>query len=152
LKLKPSSLKRTNYLSANDCHATQTYINDWYATQNFYTATLCCPSPLHTEAVDNIPTYYNCNLIAAIMIAVADVFPTIQEAKDSINRYILDEGELYRVYKSDKIYYIVVCKDSACDFKIRALFLKKKGIQITIIIPYSCNPTIYYKNKQSSAL
>jgi hypothetical protein len=86
------------------------------------------------------------------MIAVTDIFPTMQEAKDSINRYILDKEESYRVYKSDKTYYIVVCKDSACDFKIRALFLKKKGIQITIITPYSCNPTIHYKNKQSSAL
>lgn len=42
------------------------------------------------------------------MIAITDVFPTMQEAKDSINRYILDEGEYYKVYKSDKICYIVV--------------------------------------------
>ena len=86
------------------------------------------------------------------MIAVADVFPTMQEAKDSINRYVLDEGESYKVYKSDKTHYIVVYKDSTYNFKIKASFLKKKGVQITIITPYSCNPTIHYKNKQSSTL
>ena len=110
---------------------------------------------LHThkyKAVDNILAYYDCDLITAIMIALADVFPTMQEAKDSINRHVLDEGESYKVYKSDKTRHIVVCKDSTCDFKIRASFLKKKGVQITIMTPHSCNPTIHYKNKQSSAL
>jgi hypothetical protein len=67
------------------------------------------------------------------MIAVADVFPTMQEAKDSINHHVLDEGESYKVYKSNKTRHIVVCKDSTCDFKIKASFLKKKGAQITVI-------------------
>jgi hypothetical protein len=32
---------------------------------------------------------------------------------------------------------------------IRVSLLKKKGVVITIFIPYSCNPISHYKNKQS---
>ena len=86
------------------------------------------------------------------MLAINDLFPTIKDARDAINRHVLDEGESYRVLKSDSRRYIIVCKDLTCKFRIRASLLKKKGVVITILVPHSCSPIIHYKNKQSSAL
>ena len=75
------------------------------------------------------------------------MFPTIEEARDTINRYVLDEEESYKVYKSDSRYYIIVYKDPTCKFRIRASLLKKKGVVITILTTYSYSPTNHYKNK-----
>jgi hypothetical protein len=86
------------------------------------------------------------------MLLVNDLFSTIKEARSAINRYILDEGESYKVHKSDSRRYILICKDPTCKFRIRASLLKKKGAVITILIPHSCSPANHYKNKQSSAL
>ena len=86
------------------------------------------------------------------MVTLNDVFSTIEEAKEAINRHILNEGESYKVYKSDSRRYIVVCKDSVYKFKIRASLLIKKGVVIIIFTAYSCSPVTYYKNKQSLAL
>ena len=41
------------------------------------------------------------------MLAIGDKFSNIQEAQDAINRSILDDGESYKVYKSDSKYYIL---------------------------------------------
>ena len=86
------------------------------------------------------------------MLAINDLFSTIKEARDAINRHVLDEGEFYKVYKSDCRRYIIICKDPVCKFRIRASLLKKKGVVITILTAHFCSLTIHYKNKQSSAL
>jgi hypothetical protein len=86
------------------------------------------------------------------MLVVNDLFSSIKDARDAINRHVLDKGESYRVYKSDGRRYIIICKDPVCKFRIRASLLKKKGVVITILIPYSCSPASHYKNKQSAAI
>ena len=86
------------------------------------------------------------------MLAINDLFSIIKEARDTINHHVLDKGESYKVYKSDCRCHIIICKDPVCKFRIRASLLKKKGVVITILTTHSCSPTIYYKNKQSSAL
>jgi hypothetical protein len=86
------------------------------------------------------------------MLSINDLFPTMEEARGAINRHVLDEGESYKVYKSDSRRHIIICKEIACKFRIRASLLKKKGVVITILIPHSCSPANHYKNKQSSAL
>jgi hypothetical protein len=85
------------------------------------------------------------------MVALKDTFSTIQEARNAVNCHVLDEGESYKVYKSDRQRHIIVYKDSTCKFKIRASLLKKKRVEITIIVPHSCSPAVHYKNKQSFA-
>ena len=85
------------------------------------------------------------------MVALKDTFPTIQEARNAINCHVLDKGESYKVYKLDRQRYIIICKDSTYKFKIRASLLKKKGVEITIMVPYSCSLAVHYKNKQSFA-
>jgi hypothetical protein len=86
------------------------------------------------------------------MLAVGNKFLYIQEAREAINRSVLDNSESYKVYKSDSKYYIVQYKDKSCIFSIRAVFSKKTGISITKISLYSCCLTVYYKNKQSLLL
>ena len=86
------------------------------------------------------------------MLAINDLFSTIKEVRDVINCHVLNEGEFYKVYKSDCCRYIIICKDLVYKFKIRAFLLKKKGVVIIILITYSYSLIIYYKNKQSSVL
>jgi hypothetical protein len=86
------------------------------------------------------------------MLSINDLFPTIEEARDAINRHVLDEGESYKVYKSDSRRHIIICKETACKFRIRASLLKKKGVVITVLSAHSCSPATHYKNKQSSSL
>jgi hypothetical protein len=86
------------------------------------------------------------------MLAVSDQFPTMEDARKAMHRHVLDEGESYKVYRSDRSRHILICKDSTCKFRLRASLLKKKGAVITILIPHSCSPANHYKNKQSSAM
>jgi hypothetical protein len=91
-------------------------------------------------------------IIAAIMVSINDLFPTMEQARDAINRYVLDEGESYKVYKSDSRCHIIICKEAACKFRIRASLLKKKGAVITVLTAHSYSPTTHYQNKQLSSL
>jgi hypothetical protein len=93
-------------------------------------------------------------LIAIAMVSLHDTFASIREAREAINRYVLNDGESYRVYKSDSKRHILLCKDksSGCSFEIRAWCTKKTGVTITQIKPHSCCPTVHYKNKQASSL
>jgi hypothetical protein len=50
------------------------------------------------------------------MVALYNTFASIAEASEAINRYVLDDGESYQVYKSDSKRHILVCKDKSCFF------------------------------------
>jgi hypothetical protein len=86
------------------------------------------------------------------MLTVGDKFPNIQEAQDAINQSILDDGESYKVYKSDSKCHILQYKKKSCTSSIRAAFGRKNEVSITKISPHCCRPTVHYKNKQSSPL
>jgi hypothetical protein len=61
------------------------------------------------------------NIIALfIMLSINDLFLTIKEARDIINRHVLDKGESYKVYKSNSCRHIIICKKAAYKFRIRA--------------------------------
>jgi hypothetical protein len=52
------------------------------------------------------------------MLVINDLFSTIKEARDAINRHVLDEGESYKVYKTDCRRHIIICKNPVCKFRI----------------------------------
>ena len=81
------------------------------------------------------------------MLIINNMFSFIQEARDVINRYILNKEEFYRIFKSNNRCYIIIYKDLVCKFRIRASLLKKKGVVIIIFISHSYNLTNHYKNK-----
>jgi hypothetical protein len=81
------------------------------------------------------------------MLTANVLFSSIKEARDTINRHVFDGEESYRVYKPDCCRYIIMYKDPVYKFGIRASLLKKKGVVITILIPYSCSPASHYKEQ-----
>jgi hypothetical protein len=86
------------------------------------------------------------------MVALHNTFASIAEACEAINRHVLDDGESYRVYKSDSKRHILVCKDKSCSFEIQVWCTKKTGVTITQMKLHTCCLTIHYKNKQASAI
>jgi hypothetical protein len=53
------------------------------------------------------------------MVALHDTFANIVEAREAVNRHVLDDGESYRVCKSDTKCHILVYKGKSCSFIIR---------------------------------
>ena len=41
------------------------------------------------------------------MLEVGQAFATIKEAREAINRHVINDGELYKVYKLDSKRYIL---------------------------------------------
>ena len=79
------------------------------------------------------------------MLVINDLFFTIKEVRDIINRYVLDKEKSYKVYKSDCRYHIIIYKDTVYKFRIRASLLEKKDVVVTIFIAYSYSFNIYYE-------
>ena len=75
------------------------------------------------------------------------MFFIIEEAKEVINRYILNKRKFFKVYKLDFWYYIIVYKDFIYKFRIRVSLLIKKEVVIIIFITYFYSLITYYKNK-----
>jgi hypothetical protein len=51
------------------------------------------------------------------MITLKDKFLSLQIACEAVNYYVISEEELYKVFKSDKRYYIIIrhnYKDCKC--------------------------------------
>ena len=77
------------------------------------------------------------------MLAIDDKLPSIWEDRDTINQSILDDGESYKVHKSDYKSYILQCNEMSCALYIRAVFEKKNSVSITKISPHCCRPTVH---------
>ena len=86
------------------------------------------------------------------MVALYNAFASIAEAREAINHHVLNDSKSYQVYKSDSKRHILVCKDKSCSFEIRVQCSKKTGVTVTQMKLYTCCPTVYYKNKQTSAI
>jgi hypothetical protein len=83
------------------------------------------------------------------MVQKGDVFPSMEAARDVVQRHVLDDGESYKTSKSCQKRYILDCKDKECKFRIRVSNIKDKGYTITVLDPHTCRPTIHYKNKKA---
>ncbi|KFY98034.1 hypothetical protein V500_01815 [Pseudogymnoascus sp. VKM F-4518 (FW-2643)] len=86
-------------------------------------------------------------------LKLGDSFQTLIEARNAINRYQLDNGLSYKVYKSDSTRYIITCRNTACDFKIRASKTRKDlYFVVTIFVLHTCSPITHYNSKARSSL
>ena len=83
------------------------------------------------------------------MVQVGDTFTSMQAAHESIQWYILDNGESYKTEKAEKKRYILRCKDTNYTFYIQVTNREKKGPTIIVYDLYTCSPTIHYKNKNA---
>src|SRR5208282_483693 len=86
------------------------------------------------------------------MLSVGDEFPTMNDARNAIRDYALDDGDSFKVYKSDTNRHIVICNDAHCSFRIRASVLQSSTIRITIMNPHSCSPATRFDNMQASSI
>ena len=82
-----------------------------------------------------------------------DLFSTIEEARDLINRSVINKGESYKVVCSNKKSHVICCQsaEKGCKFYISASLVKSQDIRIRTMRPHSCNPQTPYKFKQSQS-
>lgn len=73
----------------------------------------------------------------------------MEAAREAIKQYILDNGESFRVDKSNKKRFSIKCKDRSCRFSIRASKSSKEVVSITIFKQHTCSPTVHYNNPQA---
>jgi hypothetical protein len=81
-----------------------------------------------------------------------DRFETIHAAKEAINRYVLDNGESFKVKRSDKKQYHIICKEQDCRFSIQASTSSKEVVSVTGVKPHTCSPTVYYNNRRAHSV
>ena len=88
------------------------------------------------------------------MLAINDSFLTIEEARDAINRHVLDEGESYKVYKSTSqtvVTTLLFAKMLRANSEFELLCSRRKRRCYYYSFTYSYSPANHY-NKQSSAI
>jgi hypothetical protein len=76
-------------------------------------------------------------------------FDSIDAARDAIRQHVLDNGESFKLVKSDKKQFSICCKDQDCGFRIRATKSSKGVVSITCLKPHTCSPVVHYKNRQA---
>jgi MuDR family transposase len=86
------------------------------------------------------------------MVKLNNVFESVAAARTAITKFVLDQGESYKLVKSDKARFVICCKDSECKFCIQATRSAKEVVLITVFKPHTCSPTIHYKSKQSQSV
>jgi hypothetical protein len=86
------------------------------------------------------------------IVQVGDVFDLMDSARSAIRSYILNQGESFKVFKSEKRLYILVCKDPDCHFRLCCIRSSKGVVKITKMDLHSCGPAIHYRNRQSQSV
>jgi hypothetical protein len=82
-----------------------------------------------------------------------DRFESVDAAREAIRRYVLDNGESFKLVKSDKKRFSICCKDQDCGFWIRAAQSSKGVVSITRFKLHTCSPVVHYnKNKQAHSV
>jgi hypothetical protein len=77
---------------------------------------------------------------STIPAEISASFESLCIARNAIRTFIVDRGESFIVSHSDRMRYIVTCKDEFCLFDIRVSVLKGPIIQVTRYTPHSCSP------------
>jgi hypothetical protein len=81
-----------------------------------------------------------------------DRFETINAACKAINQHVLDHGESFKVKKSDKKQYYIICKERGCGFSVRAATSTKGVVSITGCKPHTCSPAVHYNNQRAHSV
>jgi MULE transposase domain/SWIM zinc finger len=94
--------------------------------------------------------------LTRVSLNIGDTFDTIAQAKEAINRFVIDNGESYIKSTSNYREHSIECRHrilKSCSFSIRARYSKKTSLsKITNIRPHTCNPQTHYKFPQASAM
>ena len=90
------------------------------------------------------------------VLRTGDLFSTMAEARDLINRSVIDKGESYKIVCSNQKSHVICCRsakgENGCQFYISASLIKSQDIRIGTMRPHSCNPHTHYKFKQLQSI
>jgi hypothetical protein len=74
-------------------------------------------------------------------LSINQPFVDIKSTKATIQRFLSDRGESWKVSHGDSKRFDICYKaNPPCEFRIRATDSKKKGVAITHLILHTCNP------------
>jgi len=83
---------------------------------------------------------------------LGDQFPLIDATREAIRRHVLDNSKSFKLAKSDKKRFSIVCKERGCRFGIRASKSSKEVVSITVFKLHTYGPTVHYKNRQAHSV
>jgi MuDR family transposase len=63
-------------------------------------------------------TLFALDLSVFSIMQLGDQFATVEAAREAVKRYVLDNGESFKVDKSDKKRFLIKCKERRCKFSI----------------------------------
>ena len=90
---------------------------------------------------------------AKIDLYISTTFNDIIEAKLAIKTFVVDASKSWKATYSNKKRFNIICKQHrTCDFRIRAINSKKKGVSITYIAPYSCSSRSHFLASNTRSL
>jgi len=83
---------------------------------------------------------------------LGDQFQSIDAACEAIRRHVLDNSESFKLAKSDKKRFSIICKEQSCGFRIRASKSSKEVVSITVFKAHTCGLMVHYKNRQAHSV
>ena len=78
-----------------------------------------------------------------IELEVGHIWDNLTTAKEDVKAWILDRGESYKVYRSNKSRMVIEClQKEICKFYIRVSVSKKPGGKCSLVtyVPHTCPP------------
>jgi hypothetical protein len=86
---------------------------------------------------------------AVTMLKINNTYPSMDFARDTINRYVIDQGESYQKQTSNPHQYGIRCRgNSGCKFSVKAMLQQSLEVKITALVAHSCNPRTHYGFQQ----
>ena len=84
---------------------------------------------------------------------VGTIWPNMDEAKRAAEEYIISRGESWKYYKTDKRYWVRVCKNcEECHFRIRFNIASSGPAELAILIPHTCPRITHAKSRVGHSL
>ena len=81
------------------------------------------------------------------------IWPNIEEAKRAVEKYIVSRGESWKYQKTDKRYWIRVCKNrEECDFRIRFNIASAGPTELAILTAHTCPRITHAKSRVGHSL
>ncbi len=75
-------------------------------------------------------------------------WPTLEEAKQAAEEYIVSRGKSWKNYKANEKCWIHICKNrTGCNFRIRFNITSAGPVKLTVLTPHTCPRTTHAKSR-----
>lgn len=89
--------------------------------------------------------------MATVKPAVGESYPTIQDAKTAILEWIVDNGQSFKVSKATRGFWVAVCRDPQCSFRVR-IAQRDESAYITKFEDYNCPYSTHQNFRQARSV